>query len=208
MPDSTTRDLDTYTWDDYRAMDDDRRLELINGVPHAVSPAPTPRHQQVVGCLFVNLSAHFAGKKCRPYVAPLDVKLSDHDVVQPDVVVVCDPDQVKETHIDGAPSLVVEILSPSTASRDRGRKLDLYARSGVKEVWLVTPYPHLIEVFLLDDGVYQRIRACTNEDSFASPSFPELTLDLKALFDFPLTPNERLTVVKESPAPPYGLGSK
>jgi Uma2 family endonuclease len=208
MSENTAQDLRAYTWDDYCAMDDDKRLELINGVPLAMSPAPTPRHQQIVGDLFGEMRMHFAGKKCRPYVAPVDVRLSDQDIVQPDVVVVCDPDQIKETYIDGAPSLVVEVLSPSTASRDRGRKVDLYARSGVKEVWLVTPYPHLIEVFLLGDGVYQRIRACTEEDAFASPSFPEITLDLKALFDIPLTPNERITVVKESSALPYARGTE
>ena len=208
MSKSSAQELGSYTWDDYRAMDDGERWEVIGGELVAMSPAPATRHQQVVGELFGELRTHFAGKRCQPFVAPIDIKLSEQDIVQPDVVIVCDPDQIQRTHIEGPPSLAVEILSPSTASYDRGRKLDLYARSGVKEVWLVTPYPHLIEIFLLDHGAYRRIGACTKEGEFASPSFPEFVLDLEKLFDIPLEPHERIEVVKESPPPRYGSSAE
>ena len=204
MTESIARELGSYDWARYRTLDDDKRCEVVGGELYAMSPAPTPRHQKVVGSLFGELRTHLAGKRCQAFIAPIDVKLSEQDVVQPDIAVVCDPDQIKRTHLDGAPSLVVEVLSPSTESRDRGRKLDLYAKSGVKEVWLVTPYPHLIEVFLLGDGLYQRMSACTNEGSFSSPGFPDFRLDLKQLFDIPLEPHERIEVVKESPASQYG----
>jgi Uma2 family endonuclease len=204
MTESAAKSAASYDWDDYRALDDSKRWEVMGGALHAMSPAPTPRHQKIVGDLFAELRTHFAGKRCQAFVAPIDVKLSGQDIVQPDIAVVCNPDQIKRTHIDGAPSLVVEVLSPSTESRDRGCKLDLYAKSGVKEVWLVTPHPHLIEVFLLAGGLYQRMSACTNVGSFLSPSFPEFRLDLKRLFDIPLEPHERIEVVKESPASPYG----
>jgi len=70
--------------------------------------------------------------KCPVYPAPMDLKLSDRDVVQPDILVVCDPKQIKKTHVEGPPFLLIEILSFSTLLHDRGRKLELYARSGVQ----------------------------------------------------------------------------
>ena len=99
---------------------------------------------------------------------------------------------------------MIEILSPSTENLDRGRKLDLYARSGVTEVWLVRPYPALIEIFLLRDGAYVRAHAFIREQPFKSPTFPDLELNLDTLFDFPIPPEERIDVVKEG-RPPYAV---
>ncbi len=191
-----------YTWEDFRSWSDSERWELIDGEAYAMSPAPATRHQKLLIRLASAFEIFFRGKPCEVFPAPTDLKLSDTDVVQPDLLVVCEPDKIKPTHIEGPPALVIEILSPSTELLDRGRKLDLYAASGVKEVWLVTPYPSLIEIFVLDNGTYRRAHAFTREQPFRCPSFPALQLDLNELFDLPLAPEERINVVREG-HPPY-----
>ena len=193
-----------YTWDDYRAWPDDERWEVIGGEAYAMSPSPTVRHQMVQMNIWAGLNAFLRGQECRAFVAPLDVKLSEMDVVQPDVLVVCKPGQIKSTHIEGAPALVVEILSDSSERHDRGTKMRLYAAHGVPEVWLVTPYPSMIEVYRLDGESYRLVATYMPEDMLKSPGFPKLKLRLKDVFDFPLEPDEKAAMaVKEGPAP-YG----
>ena len=125
-----------YTWADYRSWPDDEHWQIVGGEAYAMSPAPATRHQKLLIRLASALETFLRDKPCEAYPAPTDLKLSDTDIVQPDLMVVCEPDKVKPTHIEGPPTLVIEILSPSTELLDRGRKLDLYAASGVKEVWL------------------------------------------------------------------------
>jgi Uma2 family endonuclease len=202
QPQSTT--APRFTWTDYQTWPSDQRWEIVGGEAYAMSPAPSTRHQKLLMRLAANLEHFFAGRPCEVYPAPTDVKLSETDVVQPDLVVVCDPTHVHPTHIEGPPALVIEILSPSTEHLDRGRKLDLYAASGVQEVWLISPWPALMELFVLDGGAYRRLHAFTQTDPFQSPSFPELTCDLATLFDLPITPEEeQLRIVREAP-PTFG----
>jgi len=179
---------------------DDERWEIIGGEIFDMSPAPTTRHQSIAGELYLQLGLYLRGKSCKPFIAPTDLKLSDEDVVQPDLMVVCDQDQITESHVEGAPALVVEILSPSTQRHDRKRKMVLYARAGVKEVWLVSPLPPGIEVFLLDGATYRFMGMYQLADEFKSPGFDELELDLEAVFDFPLEPTPEVYVVKEDGA--------
>ncbi len=195
---STARDL-PYLWDDYRSWDDDQRWEIVDGELYAMSPAPTIRHQAIVVELAGQFRNRLKGRTCRPLVSPVDVKLSDTDVVQPDLVVVCRPEQIKRTHIEGAPTLVVEILSPSTAKRDRSIKMDAYARAGVREVWLVTPWPQCVELFVLDGPSYRRHGAYVETQTMSSPTLPELEVDLAPVFDFPLEPGEEPPEVREPP---------
>lgn len=169
-----------------------------------MSPAPQPRHQLIAGEIFATLHTHLSGKPCKAIMAPVDVRLSAEDIVQPDVVVVCRPDQIKRTHIEGAPALVIEILSESTALYDRTRKLRLYAHSGVGEVWLVTPYPWLVEVLQFDGACYRLAGTYTKTDTLASPTFPDLVMDLTKVFDFPLDPGEAVEMVREG-HPPYAV---
>ena len=191
------------TWDDYRSWPDSERWEIIGGEAFAMSPSPGTRHQGILVELTTQLQLHFRGKACGVFAAPMDVKLSEADVVQPDLLVVCENDRIKPTHIEGAPTLVVEVLSPSTAFRDRGRKLKLYAASGVQEVWLVTPFPSSVEVLVLAGDSYRISGVYGKGDRMKSPAFAELEIDLREVFNFPLEPGE-LRVVKEGPAPyPY-----
>jgi Uma2 family endonuclease len=188
-----------YTWRDYRTWPDDERWEIIGGVAYAMTPAPTTRHQAISMALTIQLGTHFKGKTCMLFAAPTDIKLSEEDVVQPDLLVVCEKEKLRNTHIEGAPTLIVEILSPSTAVHDRGRKLRLYAASGIREVWIVTPCPPSVEVLVLDGESYRIAGAYGEEDEFNSPTFPDLGIDLNTVFEFPLTPGE-LRIVKESRA--------
>ena len=192
-----------FTWDHYRTWPGDERWEIVGGEAFAMSPAPSLRHQQILHELDRQLGNHFAGKRCRVFPAPTDVKLSNQDIVQPDLLVVCDQSKMKGSHIEGAPKLVVEIHSPSTAAFDRVHKMRLYARSGVQEVWLVTPYPWLAEVYALDGDSYRLAQSCEKSDILKSTVFPGLEIDLGRVFDFPITPEEHIDMVKEG-HPPYG----
>jgi len=143
-----TREGNSHTWQDYRTWPDDERWEIIGGVAYAMVPAPSTRHQSVTLNLASQIRAGLAGTPCRPFVAPTDVKLSDLDVVQPDILVVCDASKIAPTHIEGPPELVVEVLSPATSARDLRQKKALYERSGVKEYLVIDPLEHYAIRFL------------------------------------------------------------
>lgn len=187
-------------FEDYRSWPDESRWELIDGHPYAMS-SPSSLHQELSTSLVLELTPFFRDRGCRLFHAPMDVKLSDHDVVQPDLLVVCDPKQIRSTHIEGAPALVVEILSPSTLRHDRVRKLNLYARAGVAEYWLLTPHPFIVEVMRLDTGVFSTAGSYTETGKLRSPGFPDLELDLSQLYaSLPVQPP--IEEVREA-APPY-----
>ena len=152
---STSRKLG---YADYAVIPDDgRRHEIIDG-EHYVNPAPNLYHQAVSKRLQYQLytKIELAGLGTL-YCAPCDVQLSDHDIVQPDLLVVLSSRShvFTPTKVKGAPDLLVEILSPSTADYDRTRKKELYERSGVREYWIVDPFEHTLEQFVLKDGSYQ-----------------------------------------------------
>ena len=131
----------------YKTWPDEERWELIEGRAYAMSPAPTRYHQDLSGRLFADIHAALRGKPCKVYAAPFDVLMpageeADDEVdtvVQPDIVVYCDRSKLTRAGARGAPDLVVEILSPSTARKDQHEKYALYERSGVREYWVVDP---------------------------------------------------------------------
>jgi Uma2 family endonuclease len=193
-----------YTWTDYQSWDDNQRWEIIDGEAYLMSPSPTSRHQQIVTEFSRQMANYFKGKPCRLLVSPMDVVLSEEDVVQPDLLVVCDPGRIKRTHISGAPTLAVEVLSDSSAFRDRMLKTRLYARAGVKEFWIVTPWPSMVEVFVLRGERYELREVLGKGQTLVSPSFPEVPIMLSDVFDFPLEPGEEPLVAREPPRPKYG----
>lgn len=126
---------------------EERRVELIGGKVVAMSPRPAFNHNQVsynISRLFGN---YLYGKKCTPIADGMDLFLDDDNQFVPDFMVVCDPDKIKPDGIHGAPDLVVEVLSPSTAKNDKTHKKDVYARYGVREYWLVGPGDKYVEVY-------------------------------------------------------------
>ena len=146
-----------FTYSDYVAWPDDERWELIDGEAYSMTPAPTTRHQNIVYNASFILKSKLLNKSCRPFVAPTDVVFSEYDVVQPDILVVCDEDKITEANIQGAPDLIVEVLSPATALKDKREKKGLYERYGVKEYIIIEPVDQYIERFLVEEGgVYSK----------------------------------------------------
>ncbi|MBI3179483.1 MAG: Uma2 family endonuclease [Deltaproteobacteria bacterium] len=147
-----------WTYDDYRQMPDDgRRYEVIEGEIY-VTPAPTISHQTASKRIQTELILQLERTgKAVVYDAPVDVIMSPTRVVPPDIVVVATKRRnlVSERGIEGAPDIIVEILSPGTASVDRGAKQKLYAAAGVREYWLVDPQAHVVQVLALRGDGYQ-----------------------------------------------------
>ena len=147
-----------YTYADYYSWDDGKRWELIEGEPYAMSPAPTTTHQSVSGNLHRQLSNFLHGKPCKVFHAPFDVRLNAHDnddtVVQPDLTVICNRSKLNDRGCKGAPDLVIEITSPSTARHDRVVKFNQYLKAGVLEYWIIDPDTKTLQVCVLENGRY------------------------------------------------------
>ncbi|MEA4889937.1 MAG: type II toxin-antitoxin system Phd/YefM family antitoxin [Clostridiaceae bacterium] len=129
----------------------DKRYEFIDGKVWLMS-APSEEHQRIIGNLFIIFHTFLRGKSCRAYLSPLDVhlgcRLSDHNIVQPDLLVVYDQSLFNEKGCYvGVPSVTVEVMSPSSRSQDLIRKMSLYLRSGVQEYWTVDAANHLISIY-------------------------------------------------------------
>lgn len=171
------------TFDEYRSWSGPERYELLGGTPYLMSPAPSIRHQKIVTRAAQHFGFALRESSCQPFVSPVDVKLSERDVVQPDLIVVCNPAQERGTHIEGPPALVLEVLSPSSRSHDRIQKLALYAQFGVPEYWILDPEePEELEILALDGATYKiAARHCGNEDAF-SVTISQLRISLAELF--------------------------
>lgn len=159
------RKLDTeyYTYRDLLRMGEDVRVELIDGVIYNMA-SPSWKHQSVAGRIYSQLDAFLRGKNCRTFIAPFDVRLNaklfgneDNTVVQPDVIVICDRSKLDSNGngYRGAPDLVVEVLSPSTAYNDRHKKLIKYQDAGVREYWIVDPKNMTVEVYVPENGAFK-----------------------------------------------------
>ncbi|MBI4745712.1 MAG: Uma2 family endonuclease [Deltaproteobacteria bacterium] len=145
-----------YTWQDYLDWSDDERWEVIEGVAYNMTPSPSFTHQKIAGNVYGILRDKLRGKPCTPAIAPLDVYLDDINFVQPDVMVVCDKNKLKEK-IYGAPDVIIEVLSPHTSLKDKREKKALYERNGVKEYVIVDPLEQYVERFLPGpDGSYSK----------------------------------------------------
>jgi len=157
-----------FTYRDYASWPAGERWELIDGVAYDMCAAPSRRHQGISVVLSMHFSNYFKGKPCEFYHAPFDVVLPDEssddwresiNVVQPDLVVICDKSKLTVEGCLGAPDLVVEIISPYTSKKDIKEKFDLYEREGVREYWIVYPGDRAVQVFALtDEGFYNEGR--------------------------------------------------
>lgn len=162
---------------DYAALPDDgRRYELHDG-ELSVTPAPGTRHQRVIGEMYVLLRAHVETHRLgEVFLSPVDCILSDTTVVEPDLVYL-DPTRahlVSERAIEGAPTLVVEVLSPSTTTIDRSRKRELYARHEIPYYWIVDPVAGMLEAYGLAEGRYTLLARATGTEPVSLPPFPHL----------------------------------
>lgn len=173
-----------FTYSDYLTWPDEERWELIGGEACGMTPPPTTAPQRLVLNLATVLKSALRGRPCSAWIAPTDVILSEEDVVQPDVFVVCDPTKITPTGVRGAPDLVIEILSPSTSLKDRRAKLALYERSGVREYLLMDPEAKTVERYSLDHGgTYGRADVFAPDEALVLASLVPLVLPLAEVFE-------------------------
>lgn len=176
----------TLTYQDYLLLPEDgKRYEIIEG-DLSMTPAPLTRHQTMVGRIHYQLMAYLETHTIGDvFIAPCDVLLSDTDVVQPDLLVVLHSGRacITENNIQGPPDLVVEILSPSTATRDRELKRKRYEHFGVREYWLVDPADNTLEILNLTTRQRSAYSLATHSPHHCSTILlPDFTLDLTWLF--------------------------
>ena len=180
-----------YTYGDYLHWPEGERWEIIDGVPYDMSPAPSDRHQIVSRELSFQLVAHLRGKPCQVFSAPFDVILPEagekeedaETVVQPDIMVICDRTKITRRGCIGAPDLVIEILSPSTAAKDKNEKKALYEYAGVSELWIVDPDKKMVTVYLRNENKrYNLPKTYDNEDTPTVHILPGMKIDLSLVF--------------------------
>jgi Uma2 family endonuclease len=180
----------TYTYKDYLEWNDGKRWELIEGIPYNMSPAPTTAHQRIIRELSFALHSYLKGKTCEIFSAPFDVRLfvSEKDeeintVVQPDLSIICDPNKIDEKGCKGSPDLIIEVLSPATARKDKWEKFHQYEKAGVKEYWIVDPTHKTVEIYTLLNEKYSQRKVYSSEDEIRVGIFDDLTIPLEPIFE-------------------------
>lgn len=175
-----------YTYQDYMTWTFPQRVELFRGVPYELLPAPNRRHQSISTAFTLAIGNSIHGKGCELFTAPFDVRLpitskkgNSDTVVQPDLCVICDENKLDKQGCNGAPDLVVEILSPGNPKREVREKYDLYEEAGVREYWVVYPDADTVHPYVLNEaGKFIGLKPLTVLDLLTSTVFPELTVDL------------------------------
>ena len=183
LPQAIEKQEAPLTWADYRSWPDDERWEIIDGLAYAMAPAPSTKHQSVGARIYSRLERTLEGHPCKPFIAPTDVKLSDLDVVQPDILVVCDPARITPTHIEGAPDVVIEVLSPATSAKDLRQKKALYERAGVREYLVVDPWEQYAIRFLLGTGGFDKGTVFAADEMAVFATLEELEIPLWEVFE-------------------------
>ena len=181
----------TYSYSDYLKWSFEERVELIKGKVFRMSPAPNRAHQQLSGRIFLTIGNFLNQQPCEVYAAPFDVRLpkssGDPDqeiytVVQPDLCVICDPTKLDDAGCNGAPDLIIEILSPLSAAKDLKNKFELYEENAVKEYWIVYPSEQFMEIFRLENGKYGKPVRFVKGDSVQSEVLSGLEIEVSEIF--------------------------
>ncbi|MDR2364073.1 MAG: Uma2 family endonuclease [Spirochaetaceae bacterium] len=180
------KEQDYYTYVDYLSGDGEERYEIIDGEAYMMAP-PSRLHQDISMALSTRIYNFLKGKPCKVYAAPFAVRLNplpdkrDDTVVEPDLVVVCDPSKLDDRGCNGTPDLIIEILSPSTARYDRIIKFQKYREAGVREYWIVDPEEKSLLVYVLKNNEYM---ASAYEETALVPVtiLPGLEIDLNTVF--------------------------
>lgn len=185
-----------FSWHEYKEWPEDERWQIIDGHAYCMTAAPNIRHQKITGNLYALIREKLKGKPCTTFIAPTDVVFDEFNIVQPDVLVVCNKSRITDANIQGAPDLVIEVISPSNSFMDKKLKLELYERFGVPEYLLVDPVGDLVERFRLVDGKYGRADIFPWHEELSLVSLPGLVISLWDVFERDLA---ELNVVKEGP---------
>jgi Uma2 family endonuclease len=178
-----------YTYADYLTWWFEDRVELIKGYVLKMSPAPIDYHQKICINISSEIKQYLKRKKCQVRVSPYDVRLKrtvdDTEVttvVQPDICVICNPDLIDKRGCNGAPDLIIEILSESNRKHDIVTKYHLYEEAGVKEYWIVYPSSEMIEVYYLENNKYRLAKKYLEDDLLPVQTLEGLVIDLKEIF--------------------------
>ena len=180
----------SYTYADYLNWNFKERLELFRGKIFKMSPAPNRNHQTISARIYLTFANAFKKNSSNVYYAPFDVRLvktktKDEKVitvVQPDLCIICDENKLDDRGCNGAPDLVVEILSPGNTKKEMGIKFDLYEENGVKEYWLVDPSEKTVFIYTLQNKKYVGVKPFIIDDVLKSPLFPSLKFKVKDIF--------------------------
>jgi Uma2 family endonuclease len=181
----------SYTVKDYLSWTFDGLYEIIKGKVWKMSPAPTSDHQRIDRRIVRKMLPYFPeGENCELFYAPYDVYLIKEGddlerattVLQPDVCIVCDPKKIEKRGCIGAPDLVVEIISPSTAKKDMNDKFNIYEEFGVKEYWVVFPGEKAINIYTLVEDKYELFKSYSQDEELQSPLFEHLKFRLEEIF--------------------------
>ena len=180
-----------YSYADYMTWQMEEVVELIKGkIFKKAAAAPKRIHQRVSAKLLTRLHQFLEGKTCQVYDAPFDVRFPKeskedhkiHDVVQPDISVICDPEKLDDRGCIGAPDLIVEILSPGNSKTELKHKFELYESNGVKEYWVIHPENQDLLIYTLVEGKYNPSRLLTTGDFAESSAVAGFKLNLEEFF--------------------------
>jgi len=181
-----------FTYGDYSLWPESERWELIEGIAFDMSPEPSRQHQFILTEIIGQIYNLLSESPCEVYCSPFDVRFPDYfeqkesevsTVVQPDLVVVCDKEKLDDKGCVGAPDLVVEILSPSTMSKDLHQKFSLYEKHGVKEYWVISPGDKVLFRYKLStEGKYFEPEIYGKSDVLNSDIINIFKIELKRVF--------------------------
>ncbi|HFE65168.1 MAG TPA: Uma2 family endonuclease [Caldithrix sp.] len=181
---SLTATKKTWTYQDYLRLDDDKRYEIING-ELIMTPSPLSVHQRILVELTSLFHVFVRGKNLGTvFCAPTDVVFSEKNIFQPDILFISKENQkiIKEKNIEGAPDLIVEILSPSTALNDLTIKKDVYQESGVKELWYVSPDEKSVVIYQNSEKGFKQLATGKGDEKVQSKLLEDFSVQLKELF--------------------------
>ncbi len=180
-----------YTYADYLKLEIEEMVEIIRGRIFRMSPAPRTNHQAISGNIYSAIHQKLKGKPCKVFHAPIDIVLPIENkkrnksttVVQPDICVICDPKIIEEKAIFGTPDFVIEIIAGKHVKKDTQIKYSVYEEAGVGEYWIVFADMRFVEVFILENGKFQRLNTFSEDDIIPVKTLPGLEISIDDIFE-------------------------
>lgn len=182
------QNINPFTYTEYLKLGERIQYEVIDGQVYNMTPSPSVKHQSIATELITEFNLYLRKKACI-VLGEIDVCLCGNkntdnvnEWVKPDIVIVCDKNKIHQSRIVGAPELIIEILSKSTAKIDKMIKFNRYQKAGVKEYWIVDPVYETIDVYVLHDHFYKHNGTYTNDEEIKVHIFEDLIIQLKNIF--------------------------
>jgi len=189
---SLPKEDQSYTYADYLSWPEEERVEILGGRPY-LQAAPSRIHQKVLSEIHRQIANYLLDRECEVYPAPFHVVLDPDEeyeketdrkhVLEPDISIICDKEKLDDRGCKGSPDLIIEIVSPSTAKRDKIGKFNIYEQAGVREYWIIEPEDKIVSVFTLQNNRrFGRPDLYTEENQVSVSIFEDLIIDLKMVF--------------------------